>query len=67
MLLGYRGSYQCVRTYLHDKRTSPRPVTAQAALAPGRRRVDPPAPGFGQPVGAAACADRSRILGEVGG
>ncbi|WP_331762072.1 transposase [Streptomyces anulatus] len=27
--LGYRGSYQRVRAYLHDKRTSPRPVTAR--------------------------------------
>ncbi|MGW9431337.1 transposase [Streptomyces decoyicus] len=26
--LGYKGSYQQVRAYLHDKRTSPRPVTA---------------------------------------
>ncbi|MFF4369272.1 transposase [Streptomyces sp. NPDC001594] len=26
--LGYKGSYQRVRAYLHDKRTSPRPVTA---------------------------------------
>ncbi|MEU6666063.1 transposase [Streptomyces sp. NPDC046727] len=29
MLLGYKGSYQRVRAYLHDKRTSPRPVTAR--------------------------------------
>ncbi|MGX4694950.1 transposase [Streptomyces sp. JNUCC 63] len=28
--LGYRGSYQRVRAYLHEKRTSPRPVTARA-------------------------------------
>lgn len=27
--LGYKGSYQRVRAYLHDKRTSPRPVTAR--------------------------------------
>ncbi|MGC5530408.1 transposase [Streptomyces sp. SR-10] len=27
--LGYRGSYQRVRAYLHDKRTSPQPVTAR--------------------------------------
>ncbi|MFF4429752.1 ISL3 family transposase [Streptomyces sp. NPDC001513] len=27
--LGYRGSYQRVRAYLHKKRTSPRPVTAR--------------------------------------
>ncbi|MES9588394.1 MULTISPECIES: transposase [unclassified Streptomyces] len=27
--LGYKGSYQLVRAYLHDKRTSPRPVTAR--------------------------------------
>ncbi|MGW9398665.1 ISL3 family transposase [Streptomyces sp. NPDC055642] len=27
--LGYKGSYQRVRTYLHQKRTSPRPVTAR--------------------------------------
>ncbi|MEV0372502.1 ISL3 family transposase [Streptomyces sp. NPDC050636] len=27
--LGYEGSYQRVRAYLHDKRTSPRPVTAR--------------------------------------
>ncbi|MCX4579582.1 hypothetical protein OHB41_41660 [Streptomyces sp. NBC_01571] len=26
--LGYKGSFQRVRAYLHDKRTSPRPVTA---------------------------------------
>ncbi|MFH8701852.1 transposase [Streptomyces chartreusis] len=29
MPLGYKGSYQRVRAYLHDKRTSPRPVTAR--------------------------------------
>ncbi|MET7548427.1 ISL3 family transposase [Streptomyces sp. NPDC005479] len=28
--LGYRGSYQRVRAYLHEKRISPRPVTARA-------------------------------------
>ncbi|MET8646151.1 ISL3 family transposase [Streptomyces sp. NPDC004675] len=27
--LGYKGSYQRVRAYLHEKRTSPRPVAAQ--------------------------------------
>ncbi|MFD9565333.1 ISL3 family transposase [Streptomyces sp. NPDC059994] len=27
--LGYKGSYQRVRAYLHDKRTSPQPVTAR--------------------------------------
>ena len=27
--LGYRGSYHRVRAYLHDKHTSPRPVTAR--------------------------------------
>ncbi|MEU7428235.1 hypothetical protein [Streptomyces sp. NPDC040750] len=27
--LGYKGSYQRVRAHLHDKRTSPRPVTAR--------------------------------------
>lgn len=27
--LGYKGSYQRVRAYLHEKRTSPRPVTAR--------------------------------------
>ncbi|MFD5326839.1 transposase [Streptomyces sp. NPDC127092] len=27
--LGYMGSYQRVRAYLHDKRTSPQPVTAR--------------------------------------
>ncbi|MEU9108774.1 hypothetical protein AB0D54_31480 [Streptomyces xanthophaeus] len=27
--LGYKGSYQRVRAYLHQKRTSPRPVTAR--------------------------------------
>ncbi|WP_203237075.1 ISL3 family transposase [Streptomyces gilvosporeus] len=27
--LGYKGSYQRVHAYLHDKRTSPRPVTAR--------------------------------------
>lgn len=27
--LGYKGSYQRVRAYLHKKRTSPRPVTAR--------------------------------------
>lgn len=27
--LAYKGSYQRVRAYLHDKRTSPRPVTAR--------------------------------------
>ncbi|MDT0454078.1 ISL3 family transposase [Streptomyces hesseae] len=27
--LGYKGSYQRVRAYLHDKRTSPRPVVAR--------------------------------------
>ncbi|WP_405693370.1 ISL3 family transposase [Streptomyces coelicoflavus] len=27
--LGYQGSYQRVRAYMHDKRTSPRPVTAR--------------------------------------
>ncbi|MEV6131737.1 hypothetical protein AB0M05_33930 [Streptomyces violaceusniger] len=34
--LGYKGSYQRVRAYLHDKRTSPRPVTARP---PSRRAV----------------------------
>ncbi|WP_405681205.1 transposase [Streptomyces sp. NBC_00868] len=34
--LGYKGSYQRVRAYLHDKRTSPRPVTARP---PSPRRV----------------------------
>ncbi|KPI08272.1 transposase IS204/IS1001/IS1096/IS1165 family protein [Actinobacteria bacterium OK006] len=29
MPLGYKGSYQRVRAYLHKKRTSPRPVTAR--------------------------------------
>ncbi|MDQ1051521.1 hypothetical protein [Streptomyces sp. V4I2] len=29
MPLGYKGSYQRVRAYLYDKRTSPRPVTAR--------------------------------------
>ncbi|MGW2425911.1 ISL3 family transposase [Streptomyces sp. NPDC001709] len=29
MPLGYKGSYQRVRAYLHDKRTSPGPVTAR--------------------------------------
>ncbi|MFI5690018.1 transposase [Streptomyces sp. NPDC051636] len=29
MPLGYKRSYQRVRAYLHDKRTSPRPVTAR--------------------------------------
>ncbi|MFJ3099568.1 transposase [Streptomyces hydrogenans] len=29
MPLGYQGSYQRVRAYLHDKRTSPQPVTAR--------------------------------------
>ncbi|MFE2267603.1 transposase [Streptomyces griseosporeus] len=29
MPLGYQGSYQLLRAYLHDKRTSPRPVTAR--------------------------------------
>jgi transposase len=33
--LGYQGSYQRVRAYLHDKRTSPQPVSA------GRRRPGP--------------------------
>ncbi|WP_413106159.1 transposase [Streptomyces sp. Inha503] len=42
--LGYKGSYQRVRAYLHDKRTSPRPVTARP---PSRSTVlvahtDPP-------------------------
>ncbi|MFC8440333.1 hypothetical protein ACFUJT_19365 [Streptomyces griseoincarnatus] len=27
--LGYKGGYQRVRAYLHDKRTSPRPVTSR--------------------------------------
>ncbi|MFF7452396.1 MULTISPECIES: transposase [unclassified Streptomyces] len=31
MPLGYKGSYQRVRAYLHNKRTSPRPVTARPA------------------------------------
>ncbi|GGS90058.1 hypothetical protein GCM10010206_61010 [Streptomyces cinerochromogenes] len=39
--LGYKGSYQRVRAYLHNKRTSPRPVTARPpsprTVAGGRR------------------------------
>jgi transposase len=31
--LGYKGSYQRVRAYLHDKRTSPQPVTVRPPSA----------------------------------
>ncbi|MDX2564459.1 hypothetical protein PV371_33080 [Streptomyces sp. TX20-6-3] len=34
MPLGYKGSYQRVRAYLHDKRTSPQPVTARPPSPP---------------------------------
>lgn len=43
--LGYKGSYQRVRAYLHKKRTSPRPVTARPPFAPDGLRMDPQPPG----------------------
>ncbi|MFJ9968341.1 hypothetical protein [Streptomyces avermitilis] len=45
--LGYKSSYQRVRAYLHDKRTSPRPVTARPRPGPspdGSSAVRTPSP-----------------------